>query len=132
MDLEKRLEFSREIAKAADVRNKAIAALGLDANDTSNQWDVLKTAFEWRTRPGTRPDQSERTSGAFLSAGSESVKATGAKFVIEVQAMPGWNVPAAKRLRAFLKAAKRQAGFRCTRLRESGRQNSAQPTEVTP
>lgn len=46
------------------------------------------------------------------------MKATGERFTIELQALPGWTMPAAKRLRRFLKAAKRAAGFRCNAARQ--------------
>jgi len=47
------------------------------------------------------------------------MKASGEKFMVELQAMPQWSTPAVKRLRAFLKMAKRSYGLRCTRCRES-------------
>jgi hypothetical protein len=44
------------------------------------------------------------------------VRAKGQRFALEVVAMPGHPIPAERRLRAFLKAMRRQAGFQCVRL----------------
>ena len=55
------------------------------------------------------------------------------RFMIELEAVPGWNTPAVVRLRALLKAALRSHGLKCVTATETQPENgSPRSTQATP